>query len=157
MPKRRRDHEFEDDDNPNRPLTDTEQAIVDSINAAFHAQVDVAKAMNHRFEYHIFHAGESFRIGRASHHDFYDLIGEWVGKRIRQAGGHEVLMKPVHVFLDGKLSTVLVLQGIGRGSATFQETSVFAGLVHEAEILDDLRILTWNPDEKDEENSNDGR
>ena len=128
---------------------DTSQTIREALENA----TDVTAAMAHRFEYHIFHAGDVHRIGRVTHEDIYPLIGEWVGKRVRQGDGTglQLLAKKVHVFMDGNLWSVLELRSIVRGSAKFHETSVMFGLVHEAELLEELRALTWNPDAGDDE------
>lgn len=150
------DRDYTDDcasgngDNNSGDLTETQQAIADSLRAALLEGTDINAAMAHRFEYHIFHAGDVHRIGRVTHEDIYPLIGEWVGKRIRKGNGTgmQLLAKPLHVFMDGNLWTVLNLKSIVRGSARFSETSIMFGLVHEAEVLNDLRVLTWNPDEE---------
>ena len=129
---------------------DTSQTIRECLENA----TDVNAALAHRFEYHIFHAGDVHRIGRVNHEDIYPLIGEWVGKRVRQGNGAgmKLLGKPVHVFMDGNLWSVLEMKAIVRGGANFKETSIMFGLVHEAEVLED-RVLTWNPDEASDEAS----
>lgn len=112
---------------------------------------DINAALAHRFEYHIFHAGDVHRIGRVNHEDIYPLIGEWVGKRHSTIDGQKLLLtKPIHIFMDGRLWSVLELLSNENDRASFSETSIMFGLIHEAEVLEELRVLTWNPDEASE-------
>lgn len=111
---------------------------------------ELEQLKNHRFEYHIFHAGEVHRIGRASHDDIYDLVGEWIAVRIHPANAVLLKQFPVHVFQDGKLWSVLELRSHRRGQASFQETTVMFGIVGDAVVEKELRSFGWNPDESTE-------
>jgi len=104
------------------------------------AGLDPVKAMAHRFEYHVFHAGDVHRIGRAAHADVYPLVGEWMRTRKRDGGNME---KPFHVFLDGKLWSVLTFKEMDGDKACFEEVSTMFGLVEDSEKEDDLRIFDW--------------
>jgi len=141
---KRRTNRLSDEDPP--PLTDEQKIVADAIKAAAMANFDPVKALNHRFEYHIYHAGDAHRIGRVHYDDVWGLIGEWVGERLKDIQPTDLLEKPVHVFQDGSLWAVLKMQGYSRGMAIFEEVNVSFGLVHEAELLNEMRTLTWTVD-----------
>jgi hypothetical protein len=107
---------------------------------------DPVKAMAHRFEYHIFHAGDVHRIGRAAHDDIYQLIGEWIQNRLKTQGGPELTAtnKPFHVFMEGKLWSVLTFKGTENGNAYFEEVSTMFGMVEESEKEEELRVFEWS-------------
>jgi len=142
---KRRTNRLSDEDPP-RPLTESEQAVADALKAAAMENYDPVKALNHRFEYHIYHAGIVHRIGRVHYDDVWGLIGEWVGERLKDVVPSDLIQKPVHVFMDGSLWAVLKMQGYSKGMAIFEEVSIAFGLVHEAELLDEMRTLTWTVD-----------
>jgi hypothetical protein len=107
------------------------------------AGLDPVKAMAHRFEYHIFHAGDVHRVGRAAHEDAYPLVGEWIRTRLKGDAGGEMAKKPFHVFLDGKLWSVLTFKEMDGDKACFEEVSTMFGLVEDSEKEDDLRVFDW--------------
>ena len=142
---KRRTNRTSDEDPP--PLTDEQQAVADALKAAVMENYDPVKALNHRFEYFIYHNGDVHRIGRVHYDDVWGLIGEWVGQRLKDVQPIDLLQKPVHVFMDGSLWAVLKMQGHSRNMAIFEEVMVSFGLVHEAELVDEMRTLTWTVDE----------
>jgi len=109
------------------------------------AGLDPVKAMAHRFEYHIFHAGDVHRIGRAAHEDVYPLVGEWIRERLKTPGGSalKAMEKPFHVFMDGKLWSVLTFRALEAGRAMFEEVSTSFGVVERSVKEDEFRVFDW--------------
>jgi len=142
------DEEPENDEN----LSDTDDNAdpvstqsLEEIAAEILASVDTVAAMNHRFEYHIFHAGDVHRIGRVAISDLYDLVWEWVSEKMKEPGavGLTAMKLPFHVFMDGKLWGVLTFRDFKDGKARFDEVAVTFGAVDDAELLDELRAFEW--------------
>jgi len=144
---------FNDDDDENQSeIPDYEEPTTPAPISPFDirnilvAGLDPVKAMAHRFEYHIFHAGDVHRIGRAGHEDVYPLVGEWIRDRLKTPGGSAmaIMEKPVHVFMEGKLWSVLTFQSMGRGRAVFEEVTTMFGVVESSQKEDDPRVFEWS-------------
>ena len=118
---------------------------------SFHLTEDQKKellrrAEGYRFEYHLFHAGVMYRIGRASHRDVMSLVGEWCRKnRMSIVTGMEGKCVPVYLFMNGVLSGVLEFQSLNRGRMVFRETLVFDGQHLSPIPMEDLRVFEWVP------------
>lgn len=122
--------------NEKKNLNDRIREIRDTLENA----TDVTAAMAHRFEYHIFHLGQSHRIGRAAHEDVMDLVGEWCLENAKAiiAGAP----KPVYLFMDNVLSSVLEFNSFGYGKIAFKETSFMFGLHDQPVVEEELRVFT---------------
>ncbi len=103
---------------------------------------DPMKAMNYRFEYHIFHAGKLHRIGRVTCDDIYPLIGEWIGEQI-DASNTDVIDYPIFVFMDHRLWAELTYKSSEKGRALFDEISILFGVVEDAIVGDEPRVFEW--------------
>ena len=108
----------------------------------------------HRFEYHIFHAGETYRIGRAAHTDVMDLFGEWcIENRVAIVRGaaHENGLRPmpVYLFMDGTLWAVYQFDSLVVGRIQFRETSFVFGDHSKPIVEGELRAFTWKANPED--------
>lgn len=130
-------------DNDDEEETDNHEDTREAIREALENATDVNAALAHRFEYHIFHAGEVHRIGRIDCRDVYSMIGEWMKTAVRKPGGNSILMTPVFLFMDGTLWTVLKVQELYSGKAICTETSIPMGVVHRAIVEHDPRVIEW--------------
>lgn len=104
-------------------------------------------AKSHMFEYHIFCDGVMHRIGRCRHEDLMPLVEEWVQRQF-DAVNPSLLSKPLHVFLDGQLRTVLKLQRtedtFPEFAAIFAQTSFMFGMLDKPIVVDKPLAFTWN-------------
>ena len=88
----------EDQDEQGEETEEDRQALTAEIRKILEDATDPVKAMAHRFEYHLFHAGTSHRIGRAAHQDIMDLIGMWCIEN--RLGIIKQAKAPVHIFME---------------------------------------------------------
>ena len=108
----------------------------------------------HRFEYHVFHAGNMHRIGRAAHTDVMDLFGEWCIENrvaiVRGAAHADGLRPmPVYLFMDGTLWAVYQFESLVKGRIQFRETSFVFG-DHSKPIFEgELRAFEWKFESED--------
>ena len=102
----------------------------------------------HRFEYHVFHAGDTHRIGRAAHSDVMDLFGErFIENRVAIVNGaaHANGMRPmpVYLFMDGTLWGVYQFESLVKGRIQFRETSFLFGDHSNPVVEGELRAFEW--------------
>lgn len=99
----------------------------------------IAAAMAHRFEYHIFHAGNVHRIGRAANEDIVGLIGEWCFENASKI--IQTPEVPVHVFMDGKLWGAFTFKAMDARQMHFREVSIMFGMIEKAFIEEETRVF----------------
>ena len=108
----------------------------------------IRKGNAHRFEYHVFHAGETHRIGRVAHEDLMDIFGEWCIENraaiVRGAAhAHGMRPMPVYLFMDGSVWGVFQFKALIKGRIVFKEVSFF-GSDHMRPIDAGERVFKFN-------------
>lgn len=123
------DDQFTDEDNAHK-LIPPDSKLAKQIRSFMTTEQDITDALAYRFEYFIYHAGKSFRIGRVAHDDILGVLGEWCwGKANRII---EFPMQPVHVFMNGVLWKVLTFRSMSDRQLVFHEVTVMFGIVDQA-------------------------
>lgn len=133
----RDDHDnSEDDAHKHIP---PESKLAKQIRSFMTTDQDVVDALAYRFEYYVYHAGKSFRIGRVAHDDILGVLGEWCWKHARRI--IEFPMQPVHVFMNGMLWKVLTFRSMSERQLVFHEVAVMFGLVDQAVEEEEGRVF----------------
>ncbi len=129
---------FEDEDDAHNHIP-PDSKLAKQIRSFMTTEQDITDALAYRFEYYVYHAGKSFRIGRVAHDDILDVLGEWCWKNARRI--IEFPMQPVHVFMNGVLWKVLTFRSMSERQLVFHEVAVMFGIVDQAVEEEEGRVF----------------